>query len=167
MDTAPSFQFRWRQRRVDVHPALAAHRFGEPPQLLDPLAPDVGLVVVGRHRGLGHELGQRNFGTPVSRLHLSLLAKHAFENVLVDGERVLPEDRVAQLLELLADFVVDPWVVVIRPGQHHHADALFALELVQDFASLPAEPRVKVGQGFEALLNRPLALVRRQVPERA
>ena len=41
---------------------------------------------------------------------------------------------IAELLEFLHDFVVQARIVVIRAAEHHDADAVFALELVENFA---------------------------------
>ena len=47
------------------------------------------------------------------------------------GSAVLREDRIAELLELLQDLVVDARVVVIRPAQQDDAEAVFPLESAQ------------------------------------
>ena len=50
-----------------------------------------------------------------------VLAEEAPDDVVVDGQAVLREHRVAELLELFQDFVIDAGVVVIRAAQQHHA----------------------------------------------
>ena len=52
------------------------------------------------------------------------------------GRRVLREHRVAELLELFQDLVVDAGVVVIRAAQQHDAEAVLALQLLQHLAGL-------------------------------
>ena len=63
-----------------------------------------------------------------------LIAEQPPEDVVVDRQAILREHRVAELLELLQNLVIDAGVVVIRPAQQHHAEAVFALQLFQHFA---------------------------------
>jgi hypothetical protein len=60
----------------------------------------------------------------------NFLAEQALEHVFIQRQRILRKDGIAQLLELLHDFVIEARVVVIGSTQHHDADAIFALELV-------------------------------------
>ena len=62
------------------------------------------------------------------------LAEQPPDDVVVDRQAILREHRVAELLELFQDLVIDAGIVVIRPAQQHHAEAVFALELLQHFA---------------------------------
>src|ERR1035437_6542781 len=64
------------------------------------------------------------------------------DDVVVDGQGILREDRIAKLLELFENFVVDAGIVVIRTSQQHHADAIFALQLFQHLAGLAAHSDV-------------------------
>ena len=66
-----------------------------------------------------------------------VVAEEAPDDVVVDGQRVLREHRIAELLELFQDFVIDAGIVVIRPAQQHDAEAVFALQLLQHFAAAP------------------------------
>src|ERR1035437_5030014 len=80
------------------------------------------------------------------------------DDVVVDGQAVLREHRVTELLELFQDFVVDAGIVVIRTAQQHHADAILALQLFQHLAGLAAHGDVvEVLQG--AVAGRHGALV--------
>src|ERR1019366_4109110 len=80
------------------------------------------------------------------------------DDVVVDGQAVLREHRVTELLELFQDFVVDAGVVVIRAAQQHHADAILALQLFQHLAGVAAHGDViEVLQG--AVAGRHGALV--------
>ncbi len=54
-------------------------------------------------------------------------------------QRALAEDRVAELLELVQDLVVQARIVVVRTRQHDDADAVLALQLVEHLASLLAD----------------------------
>src|ERR1035437_5960625 len=81
------------------------------------------------------------------------------DDVVVDGQAVLREDRVSELLELFQDFVVDAGIVVIRTAQQHHADAILALQLFQHLAGLAAHGDViEVLQGAVARFYGALVL---------
>ena len=67
---------------------------------------------------------------------LDFVAEETPDDVVVDRQAVLREHRVAELLELFQDFVVDAGVVVIRAAQQHDAEAVFALQLLQHLAAL-------------------------------
>jgi hypothetical protein len=58
------------------------------------------------------------------------------------GKRVLGEDRIAELLELFEDLVIDARVVVIGPAQHDDAQPVLALELPQSLARGGAQDHV-------------------------
>ena len=61
---------------------------------------------------------------------------------------------VADLLELFHDFVVDAGVVVVRPAQHHDADAVFRFQPLQDFPALGAHDLVlEIMLGLQARLH--------------
>ena len=68
-----------------------------------------------------------------------LVAEEPPEHVVVDRQRVLREDRIAELLELFEDLVVDARVVVIRPAEQHDAEPVLALELVEHLARRAAQ----------------------------
>ena len=84
-----------------------------------------------------------------------LFAEQAPDDVVVDGQAILRKDRVAELLELFQDFVIDSGVVVIRTAQQHHTDAVFALQLFQSFASRAAHDYVVEDRIGVVLLGRP------------
>lgn len=46
--------------------------------------------------------------------------EHTLQNILFDGQRVRPKDRIAQLLQLLANLVVHARIVVVRPSWKLH-----------------------------------------------
>ena len=97
----------------------------------------------------------------LARLHI--VAEEPPEDVVVDRQAVFREHRVAQLLELLQDLVVHAGVVVIRPAQQHHAEPVFALELLQNFARRAAHGVVvELIQRAIAFLDRSLVLLGRQ-----
>ena len=83
-------------------------------------------------------------------------AEETPDDVVVDRQAVLREDRVAELLELFQDLVVDAGIVVIRAAQQHHAEAVFALQLFQHFAGCAAH-----GDVVE-IVERAIALLRRR-----
>ena len=59
------------------------------------------------------------------------LAEQPLQQVFVQRQRVLREDRIAELLELIQDLVIQAGIVVIGPAQHDDADAVFALQLIE------------------------------------
>ncbi len=69
----------------------------------------------------------------------NVVAKQAPDDFVVNRQRTLREDRIAELLELLEDVVVEAGIVVIRPSQQDDADAVLGFELLQDFAALLAQ----------------------------
>ena len=71
-----------------------------------------------------------------------LVAEQTPDDVVVDGQAVLREHRVAELLELFQDFVVHAGIVVIRAAQQHHAQPVFALQLFQHLARRAAHGHV-------------------------
>src|SRR5215471_7395334 len=88
-----------------------------------------------------------------------IVAEEAPDDVVVDRQAVLREYRVAELLELFQDFVVDAGVVVIRAAQQDHAQAVFALELLQHFAGSAAHGHVfEVVRRAVTLLHSALVL---------
>src|SRR5258708_22545706 len=82
-----------------------------------------------------------------------VLAEEAPDHVVVDGQAVLREYRIAELLEFLEDFVVDARVVVIRTAKKHYAQAVFALKLIEHFAGGAAHGDVV------KIIERPIASV--------
>ena len=67
------------------------------------------------------------------------VSEEAVEHILVQRQRALREDRIAELLELLHDLVVQAGIVVINAAQHHDADAVFALQLIERLPRLAAD----------------------------
>ncbi len=55
-------------------------------------------------------------------------------------QRILREDRIAELLELLEDLVIDARIVVVRTAQQHDAEAIFRSPVV--FNTSRAVPRM-------------------------
>ena len=90
------------------------------------------------------------------------LAEQPLQHVLVHRQRVLREDRIAELLELFHDLVIEPRIVVIRPAQHDDADAVLALELVHRLAGASADARVVLFERLEADLDGALVLLFRE-----
>src|ERR1700745_3871731 len=64
----------------------------------------------------------------------NFVTEQPVKNVFVDRQRALREDRIAELLELLHDFVIYAGIMVVRTTKHHDTDAVLALEHVQRFA---------------------------------
>src|ERR1017187_6783065 len=92
-----------------------------------------------------------------------IIPEQAPDNIVVDRQAVLREDRVAKLLELFQNFVVHAGVVVIRTAQQHHTQAIFPFELLQHLARSAAHGHVvKVVEGTVALFPRLLVLFGRQ-----
>src|SRR4029453_17223455 len=94
-----------------------------------------------------------------------LVAKQPLEEILVEWERALREDRIAELLELLEDFVVQPRVVVLRTGQQHDSGALLTLELIEPGARPTAEGRFIGRQLAEADIDGPRIFLLRQAKQ--
>ena len=69
----------------------------------------------------------------------NFVAEEPVEHVFVDGQCALREDRVAELLELFHDLVVQAGIVVVDAAQHDDADAVFTLKLIERFAGLAAD----------------------------
>src|ERR1039458_4710950 len=96
---------------------------------------------------------------------LDFVAEQAPDDVVVDRQAVLGKHGVADLLELLHDLVVHAGVVVIRPPQQHHAQAVFALQFLQRLARPAAHDRVvHLFQGAETVLHGPMILPRGNSP---
>src|SRR6185437_5812514 len=92
-----------------------------------------------------------------ARLHL--VAEQLPDNLLIYGQRVLREHRIAELLELLQDFVIDAGIVVIRPAQQHDSQAVFGFQLLENFARLAAHNVVReLVQRLQALLHGAIVL---------
>src|SRR6202042_3666489 len=69
----------------------------------------------------------------------NFFAEQALKEVVVKRQRVLREDRVAELLELVENFVVEAWVVMVGTRQHDDSNAILALELVEHLARTVAD----------------------------
>ena len=95
------------------------------------------------------------------RLHVFLEKRE--DDVVVNGQRLQGQNGVADLLELLQDFVVDARVVVVGAAQQHNADAVLGLQAFQDFPALGAQDLVlEILLRLQARLNRALVLFPRQ-----
>ena len=87
-----------------------------------------------------------------SRPHF--LSEQPLQQVLIQRQRALREDRITQLLKLVHDLVIQTGIMMIGPSQHHNADAIFALQLIHGFPGLPLDALFIVFERFEAGLNR-------------
>src|SRR6266496_388458 len=63
-----------------------------------------------------------------------LFAEESVEQVLIERQEALREDRIAELLELVHDLVVDAGIMVIDAPKHDDADAALALQFVERLA---------------------------------
>src|ERR1700704_3327269 len=63
----------------------------------------------------------------------NFFSEEALQQVLIERKCALRKNRVPELLEFVEDFVVQSGIVMIGPAEHHNADAVFALELVEHF----------------------------------
>ena len=73
---------------------------------------------------------------------LDVFLKERVDDVLVDGQRLQGQNGVADLLELLEDFVVDARIVVVGAAQQDDADTVLGLEPFEDFPALGAQDLV-------------------------
>ena len=90
-----------------------------------------------------------------------LVAEQPLQHVIIQRQRVLGEDGIAQLLELLHDLVIQSRIVVIGPPQHHDADAVLAFELVENFAGLSTDAGFVVGQSLVSHFHRTIVFLLR------
>ncbi len=90
------------------------------------------------------------------------VAEQPLQHVFVERQRVLREDRIAQLLELFHDLVIEAGIVVIGPAQHDDADPVFALQLVEHLAGALANVGLVIRQRLEADFDRAVILFQRQ-----
>src|SRR4051812_22466075 len=79
--------------------------------------------------------------------------KEAVEQVFVQGEGALREDRIAQFLKLLHDLVIQAGVVMIDAAQHNDTDTILALQLIERFAGLMTDLSLAMGEGFKSLFD--------------
>jgi len=77
----------------------------------------------------------------------------------IDWQCTLRKDRIAQLLELFHDLVVQAGIMVIDAPQHYDADAVFALQLIERCACLAADIRFAGMQRFETCFQCPLIFI--------
>src|SRR5947207_15771638 len=68
-----------------------------------------------------------------------LLSEEPLQQVLVQGQCILREDGIAQLLKLIHYFVVETRIVMVRPPKHDNADAVFRLKLVKNLSRPPTD----------------------------
>src|SRR5690242_4067473 len=88
-----------------------------------------------------------------------VLAEQAPDDIVIDRQTVLREYGIAELLEFFEDFVIHARVVVIRTAQQDDAQAVFALELFEHFASGAAHGDViEIFERAIALLDGALIL---------
>src|SRR5215469_1573444 len=95
-----------------------------------------------------------------------VVTEEAFEQVFVDGQGVLRENRVAELLELVEDLVVQAGVVMLGRPYHHDPDAVFALELIDDLTGAAADAGFILSQSLEAGLDGAVVLFERETEDR-
>src|ERR1039458_5641563 len=105
------------------------------------------VIGTGRKSGLPHVGDLQRI---VDDAGADLVAEEPVEQVSIEirvhGQGALRKDRVAELLKLRHDLVVDAGVMMIGAPQHHDSQSVFGLELVEDFAAQGAN------SGFKLLL---------------
>src|SRR5271165_3141549 len=92
-------------------------------------------------------------------------SKQALQQVFVEWQRTLRKDRVAELLELVEDFVVQAGIVMIGTAEHHNADAVLTLELVEHVARLVPHASLVFVERLIAGLDGALVLFGRQAEQ--
>src|SRR5262249_13835031 len=85
-----------------------------------------------------------------------LVAEESLQEIGIRRQRALRKHGVAEFLELLEDFVVQPGVVMVWPCEHHDTDALFAFQLIEDVPSASLDIRLVREQFTERGLDGPL-----------
>src|SRR5580704_5529577 len=90
------------------------------------------------------------------------LAEQALQQVFVLWQSILRKNRIAKLLELLENLVIQAGIVMVGTSQHHNTDAVFALQLVQYLAGTIADIAFVVFQRSKSSLNRPVVFLLRQ-----
>src|SRR5215469_3799554 len=96
----------------------------------------------------------------------NVVAEETLKEVLVDRQRVLRKDRVAEFLELVEDLVIQARIVVIGATEHHDADAVFAFELINHFAGAAADRGFVLGKRFETGLYSAVIFFEREAEDR-
>src|SRR5579885_3296547 len=90
---------------------------------------------------------------------LDFFAEQAPEYVVIERQRVLSKNRIAELLEFFHNLVVDARIVVIRAAQQHNADLVLPLEHLEHLPALaPLHDIVVVVERPVSLLNSPVIL---------
>src|SRR5581483_12178464 len=85
----------------------------------------------------------------------------------IEGQSILREDRITEFLELLENFMVQTRIVMIGPAQHHDADAVFALELIQNLAGAVADRKsTRLNQSRQYLVCRLLLEKKKKIKKR-
>ena len=97
---------------------------------------------------------------------LDILGEQPLHKVLVERQRALRENRVAELLEFFQDLVIQARIVVIDASQHHDADAVFAFQLIQNLARPLADAGFVIVERRVAALDGPLVFFLRQAQHR-
>src|SRR5581483_3498566 len=69
----------------------------------------------------------------------NFVAEQALQQVFIEGKRVLRKDRIAELLELVHDLVVEAGIMMIGTAEHDDTDAVLTLELVENLAGATAD----------------------------
>src|SRR5207248_2452134 len=95
------------------------------------------------------------------------VSEQTVENIFIDWQRALREDRITELLELLHDLVVHSGVMVVGTPKHHDADAVLALKHVQSFTGALTQPRVVRLLGPERDVAGTLVLLFRDAQHRS
>ncbi len=97
---------------------------------------------------------------------MHFVAEELPEDIVVDRQAILREDRVTELLELFEDFVVHAGIVVIGAAQQDDAEPVFALELFEHFAGGAAHGDVVEDvEGAIALFDGAMIFFRRQAKD--
>src|SRR5579883_137792 len=96
----------------------------------------------------------------------NLFAEQPIEQILVHRQSALRKNRITELLKLLHNFVIQPRIVMIRPAEHHDADPIFPLQLVQYFSSLFANAGFVIFESFVPRLDGALIFFNRKTQHR-
>ncbi len=94
------------------------------------------------------------------------IPKKAIEQILVQRKSVLREHRIAALLELFHDPVIQPWIVVIGPRQHHHAEPVLPLQHVKHVTGAASHRVLILVQRFKTFFDGPLVFLFREAQHR-
>src|SRR5438128_2622803 len=85
-------------------------------------------------------------------------AKQPLQQVFIKRQSILREDGIAELLEFIHDFVIEARIVVVGPSQHHDANAVLALELIEHLPRTVADAGFVILQALVAYFNCSIVL---------